>query len=103
MTHHDDFDIEKEYIGETIKYSIIGSMNFISAPVLQYELENALKEDKKTIILNMSRLTFICSIGIKVISDASKQAKGDDKKIIIERPSAFVKNVMGITMLKELS
>jgi anti-anti-sigma factor len=78
-------------------------MNFISAPVLQYELENALKEDKKTIILNMSRLTFICSIGIQVISNASKQAMGEDKKIIIERPSTIVKNVMGTTMLKDLS
>jgi anti-anti-sigma factor len=103
MNHHDDFEIKKDYAGESIKFNIYGYMNYINAPLLQYELEEALKEDKGTIVLNMSRVSFICAIGMKVISDASKQAKEEDKKIIIERPSAFVKNVLGTDMLKELS
>jgi anti-anti-sigma factor len=103
MIHHVDFEFVKEYIGETVKYSIIGIINLINASVLQYELEDVLKEDEKIIILNMSRVEFICSVGAKIIFEASKQAIRNNKKIIVERPSVIVKNVMGAAMLDNLS
>jgi anti-anti-sigma factor len=103
MIHHEDFELLKEYTGETVKYNIIGILNFINASVLQYELEDVLKEDVKIIILNMSRVEYICSVGVKIIFNASKQAVRENKKIIVERPSIIVKNVMGAAMLDSLS
>jgi len=73
-----------------------------SADVLQYKLETALKDGHKTIILNMAQVEYLSSIGIRVILKIYKQAMEVGGKFNIEHPSEIVKNVLGMTALKEL-
>jgi len=79
-----------------------GRIDSNSADILREKLENVLKGEYKSIIINMSQIKYLSSIGIRVILNIYKQAKEADKKFNIARPSNFVKNVLGMVALKEM-
>jgi anti-anti-sigma factor len=79
-----------------------GRIDSNSADILKEKLENALKAGHKNIILNMSQVKYLSSIGIRVILSVYKQAKEAGGKFNIARPSEFVKNVLGMVALKEM-
>jgi anti-anti-sigma factor len=79
-----------------------GRIDSNNADLLLAELEKALQEGQKAIVLNMSRVEYLSSIGIRVILKIFKQASEMEGKFNIERPSNIVKNVLGMLALKEL-
>ncbi|MDR2941404.1 MAG: STAS domain-containing protein [Treponema sp.] len=79
-----------------------GRVDSNSADILKEKLEDVLKAGHKNIILNMSHVKYLSSIGIRVILNIYKQAKEADGSFKIARPSEFVKNVLGMVALKEM-
>ena len=65
-------------------------------------LEDSLNKGQKFIILNMSKVDYLSSIGIRIILKIYKQAAGAGGKLNIERPSAVVKNILGMTALNDM-
>jgi anti-anti-sigma factor len=92
---------EEKSTGEG-RFILKGRVNAASADALLYKLETALKEDRKTIVVNMSQVEYLSSVGIRVILKIYKQATEAGGKFNIERPSENVKNVLGMVALKEL-
>jgi len=79
-----------------------GRIDANNADSLLFKLENALKDGHKTIILNMSNVEYLSSIGIRVILKIFKQAAEAGGTFNVERPSEIVKNVLGMVALKEM-
>jgi len=79
-----------------------GRIDSNSADILREKLDKALASEHKTIILNMYKVNYLSSIGIRVILNTYKQAKEADIKFNISHPSEFVKNVLGMVALKEM-
>jgi len=79
-----------------------GRVDSNSADTLLEKLEGALTEGQKSIILNMSQVAYLSSIGIRVILKVYKQAAEAGGTFNIERPSDTVKNVLGMAALKEM-
>ncbi|MDR1837228.1 MAG: STAS domain-containing protein [Treponema sp.] len=79
-----------------------GRIDSNSADVLLFRLEEALKNGQTAIILNMSQIEYLSSIGIRVILKIYKQAAEAGGTFKIESPSGIVKNVLGMVALKEL-
>ena len=79
-----------------------GRIDTNSAAKLQEALEKALENGEKEIILNMSNVEYLSSIGIRVILKAFKQAMEMEGKFNVEQPSDIVKNVLGMLALKEI-
>ena len=79
-----------------------GRVDSNSADSLLEKLEDALNNGQKTIILNMSQVVYLSSIGIRVILKIYKQAVEAGGTFNIERPSEVVKNVLGMAALKEM-
>ena len=79
-----------------------GRIDANSADILLFNLENALKEGHKAIILNMLQVEYLSSMGIRVILKIYKQAAEAGGTFNIEHPSEVVKNVLGMTALKEM-
>jgi anti-anti-sigma factor len=84
------------------KITAKGRVDSNSADSLLFALESALKEGQKTIILNMSQVEYLSSVGIRVILKIYKQAGESGGTFNIERPSEIVKNVLGMVALKEM-
>jgi len=79
-----------------------GRVDSNSADSLLDKLEGVLEKGQKTIILNMSQVVYLSSIGIRVILKVYKQAVELGGTFNIERPSEVVKNVLGMAALKEM-
>jgi len=94
--------INEKTDGDVCNLYAEGRIDSNSADILREKLESALKAENKSIIINMSKVKYLSSIGIRVILNIYKQAKEADKKFNITRPSEFVKNVLGMVALKEM-
>jgi len=91
-------NINKEICTITAK----GRIDANSADMLLFKLENAFKNGQKAIVLNMSQVKYLSSVGIRVILKIYKQAKETGSSFKIERPSDIVKNVLGMVALNEM-
>ncbi|MCL1958562.1 MAG: STAS domain-containing protein [Spirochaetes bacterium] len=98
----ENLEVTEEIKDGICRFVAKGRVDANSADVLLYKLETALKDGQKTIILNMTQVEYLSSIGIRVILKTYKQASEAGGKFHIERPSEIVKNVLGMTALKEL-
>ena len=83
-------------------FSAKGRIDSNSADFLLVKLENALNEGQKVIILNMSQIEYLSSIGIRVILKVYKQAVEAGGAFNISCPSEIVKNVLGMVALQEM-
>ena len=99
---NEDFAIIKEKTREGLKFIIKGRANTASAEELRHYLEEALREEQINIVLNMLKVEYLSSAGIRVILKAYKDAKGAGGKLGIEMPSENVRNVLGMTALDEM-
>ena len=79
-----------------------GRIDSNSANILLEALEKALDEGQKVIILNMSDVEYISSIGIRIILKIFKQVSEMEGKFSIEQPSSIVKNILSILALKDI-
>jgi len=79
-----------------------GRIDGNTADSLLSELEKALTEGHKSIILNMAHVEYLSSIGIRVILKIYKQMAEEGGAFNIEHPSATVKNVLGMVALNEM-
>jgi len=79
-----------------------GRVDSNTADLLLVKLENALNNGQKVIILNMSQVDYLSSIGIRVILKIFKQASETGGSFNIDRPSEIVRNVLGMVALKEM-
>jgi len=82
--------------------SVKGRIDANNADLLLEKLENALQEEQNSILLNMSKVDYLSSIGIRVILKIFKQANEKGGSFSIEHPSEIVKNVLGILALQEM-
>jgi anti-sigma B factor antagonist len=94
--------ITEEVEGDICNLSAKGRIDSNSADLLKEKLESALAAGHKTIIIDMYKVNYLSSIGIRVILNVYKQAKETDKKFNISHPSEFVRNVLGMVALKEM-
>ena len=98
----EEFEITKSVSEEVTKFIVKGQVNSINAPELEYELEDALNAEQVNIVLNMTQVEYLSSIGVRVILKYYKKAKEAGGKLNIERPSEIVRNVLGTAALYDM-
>jgi anti-sigma B factor antagonist len=99
----EEFAITKDKLqGGITRYTAKGRVNSINAPKLKYMLEEAIDDEQIDIVLNMSQVEYLSSIGISAILSVYKQAEEAGSIFRIEQPSEVVRNVLGITALDKM-
>ena len=101
MTNN-DFSMTKESTQDGVRFYLAGRVNIYNAPMIQNEIESALKAGETKIILNMCQVYFLSSAGIRVILMMHKKATEANGSFGIEQPSDNVRNVLGMTALDEM-
>ena len=97
-----DLIVKKDVSPESVKFTIAGRIYSSNADVLEKHLEKALEEKSYIIVLNMSQVEYISSIGIRVILKMYMEVEKAGGKLEIEMPSENVRNVLKITALDEM-
>ena len=102
MSEKDNFAITQEAEQGGIKLTIKGRIDSVNAVELGYKLDEVLQGGKVNVILNMLRVEYLCSTGIRAILKAYKSVKESGGKFGIESASECVKNVLGMAALSEM-
>jgi len=97
-----NFVITQENNDGNTKLIIQGRLDSINAVELEQKLQAVRSEGQTNIVLNMLRVEYLCSTGIRIILKAYKEAQASGKKFGIEQPSEWVKNVLGLVALTEM-
>jgi anti-anti-sigma factor len=79
-----------------------GRVSTTEAPILEKKLNDALSFSTQLLILNMSCVEYLSSIGIRVLLAVYKKALKTNSKFRVENPSENVKNVLGMVALDDL-
>ena len=94
--------ITEEKTGGVCRFVVKGRVDSNNSDALQSKLENAIREGQTAIILNMTQVEYLSSMGIRVILKIYKQISETGGKFNVERPSRIVKNLLGMVALKEM-
>ena len=97
-----ELDISKEKIEGGVRINAVGRVNTNNANMLLFEIGRAIDDGYKNIYINMSRVEYLSSTGIRVILKSYKDAAKSGLTLGVERPSENVRNVLGVAALGEL-
>jgi len=95
-------EIEKKPTGDTLELLLSGRVDGAGANQLEIEVLAAMRQDFKSILVNLAQATFLCSAGIRVLLQYHRQMKGKGLKFLVTRPSAEVAATLEMTGFPEL-
>ncbi len=90
--------IEREEQGDKITLKLIGRLNTVTAPSLQKTLEQE-KEDVTEINMDLERLEYISSSGLRVLLAITKKMKAKGGTMTLYNVNEEVMEVLEITGL----
>jgi anti-sigma B factor antagonist len=92
-------DVSRE--GERVVLSLNGELDLASVPLLESEVENATLDSPATIVLDLRKLEFIDSTGLRVILSLDKRSTERGVTFAIVRGSQQVQRLMSMTRVDE--
>ena len=88
-------DIQNYFTGETCEMRLKGRIDGAGANQLEEEILNVIRSGAKSIYINLSEATFLCSAGLRVLLQYWRQMKNSQKVLLATRPSPEVDAVLG--------
>jgi anti-anti-sigma factor len=95
-------EIEKRINADCWEFLLSGRVDGIAANQLEIEILNAIKQNARTIYVNLAQATFLCSAGIRVLLQYHRQMKNKGLVLLATRPSAEVASALEMTGFPEL-
>ena len=100
---NNEFSVTEEKTDDgTLKLTVNGKINTTTSISFEKKISRAFEDGNKRIVVNMSNVPFLSSVGIRVLLKFFKRAKIEDGSFLIEDPSENVQNVLGMTALYEM-
>lgn len=99
MSDDDDVTISVERRDRVALVSLVGDVDFRSVPRLRETLTDLLTEGHERIVLDLSELTWIDSLGLGVLVAAWKRARAAGTVLVLWRPSSKAGAVLKISRL----
>jgi anti-anti-sigma factor len=93
------FAVQVEKNGGEIKIAPAGELDLGTAPELEARLAAATADGCKALVLDLQRLTFIDSSGVRLVAAWAKRARGDGLDFHLVRGTAHVHRVFELTGL----
>ena len=82
-----------------VTVELAGDLDIVSAPALSSCLNDCLSEGCIEMTLDMTRLTFIDSSGLRVLVGVIKQLRSNGGRLILRNPPPIAQQVLGVTGL----
>lgn len=76
---------------------IAGGISYSDVPLLQKEMDNALKKQTKNIIIDFSQVNYISSAGLRIFLKFKKTASKEGKKVILCGLNEFTSSIFKIS------
>lgn len=90
------FSVEVETHGETVVLNVVGEIDLVSAPVLEESITTALERRPNKLVVDLSEVGFLASVGMSVLIGCNEQA-GDTTQFRLVATGASTFRPMELT------
>jgi anti-anti-sigma factor len=95
------FDVTIEQHGEAVHVVMSGELDISTAQRLEEDLKRIEASRPPTTVLDLQKLTFMDSTGLRLLIMADARARGEDRRLVIVQGNEMVQRVMRLTRLDE--
>jgi anti-anti-sigma factor len=95
-------EIRNTITGEAHELMVSGRIDGEGANKLEEEVLKAMRAGAKSIYVNLSGATFLCSAGLRVLLQYWRQMKNSQRSLLATRPSPEVDAVLVTSGFREL-
>ncbi|MEJ2214279.1 MAG: STAS domain-containing protein [Gammaproteobacteria bacterium] len=88
--------------GHTIKLSLAGRLDMVGNQIFEMELPTLLSPENQSVILDISELEFIASIGLRSLVSKAKELAKNDRELILCNPKDLVKDILTTSGLNHI-
>jgi anti-sigma B factor antagonist len=94
-------DVTSESRDDLVHVSLVGELDLSTVGKVQEELRRVEQSQPPTVVLDLSKLTFLDSTGLRCIVTADERARDAGRRMVIVRGPDPVQRVFTITRLEE--
>jgi anti-anti-sigma factor len=94
--------IVKTEHGDEVELLLGGRVDGAMANELELEILKARKDNKSSILINLSEADFLCSAAIRALLQHHRQMKAQKKSLLISRASPEVDSILEVTGFRDL-
>ena len=94
-------EVDVAHVDEACVIRIQGELDIATAPTLESALLHALDSEAASIFLDLGRVRFIDSMGLRVLIWAANQSREDGDRLSIDCGSGPVRRMMELTSLDQ--
>ena len=94
-------DVRTEDRNGLVHVALVGELDLSTVAKVQEELRRVEASAPATLVVDLSKLTFLDSTGLRCIVTADERARTDGRRIVIVRGPDAVQRVFAITRLDE--
>jgi anti-sigma B factor antagonist len=84
-----------------VRVALVGELDLSTVAKVQEELRRVEASSPATLVVDLSKLTFLDSTGLRCIVTADERARAEGRRIVIVRGPDAVQRVFAITRLEE--
>jgi anti-sigma B factor antagonist len=84
-----------------VHVGLVGELDLSTVAKVQDELRRVEQSEPSTVVLDLSRLTFLDSTGLRCIVTADERAREAGRRVVVVRGPDPVQRVFSITRLEE--
>jgi anti-sigma B factor antagonist len=101
MGVQDHLSIAVAYADDRVVLTLEGELDMATAPLLQRAVQDDGLATKQMLVLDLQRLEFIDSTGLRVILAARKQCRERGQELAVTRGSPQVERLLSVTGMAE--
>jgi anti-anti-sigma factor len=94
-------DVRTEDRDGLVHLALVGELDLSTVAKVQEELRRVEASSPATVVVDLSKLTFLDSTGLRCIVTADERARAEGRRIVIVRGPDAVQRVFAITRLEE--
>ena len=87
--------------GDRATVSLRGELDLSGVDRARQAIEEAESGDAPLLVIDLSELDFIDSTGLEVMLRAARRAHDDGRRLIVQRPSAYVRRLFEMTAIDQ--
>ena len=95
-------EIRKQRVGDVLELEIQGRLDGYWADHLAQSFDDAIREGTRNLKVNLSRVSYLSSAGIRVLLRAHKQLSAIQGSFSVSAPSEAVRSILQLTGLMDL-
>ncbi len=95
------FEVTIEQRGPAVHLTLVGELDISTATRLEDDVRRIEAERPETIVLDLQRLTFMDSTGLRLLITADARAREDGRRVAIVQGNEMVQRVLRLTRLDE--